>query len=86
MPEEIVDIFAMAVTTTLEDHQVFVLKLLVLQPLFSLRPHDGLELVPDQVHRAVEVCGQVHERLDTLFLNVLHDTDGVLFHERDLRS
>ena len=53
-PEEIVDIFAMAVTTTLKDHRVFVLELLVLQPLFSFRPHDGLELVADQVDRAVK--------------------------------
>ena len=46
-PKEIVDVFAMAVTTTLENYRVLVLQLLVLQPLLSFRPHDGLELVPD---------------------------------------
>ena len=54
-PEEIIDIFTMAVTTTLENHRVLVLKLLVLQPLFTLCPHDGLELVLYQVNRTVEV-------------------------------
>ena len=43
MPEEIIDVFTMTVTTTLENHRVFVLKLLVLQPLLLFRPHDGVE-------------------------------------------
>ena len=46
--KEIVDVFTMAIATTLENYRVLVLQLLVLQPLLSLRPHDGLELVPDQ--------------------------------------
>ena len=86
MSKEIVDIFVMAVTTTLENHRVLVLKLLVLQPLLSLRPHDGLELVPDQVHHTVEVCGQVHKQLDALVLDILDNLNGVLLHERDFRS
>ena len=86
MPEEIVDILAMAVTTTLENHRVLVLKLLVLQPLFTFSPHDGLELVADQVDRAVQVRGQVHKRLDALFLDILDDSDGVFLHERDLHT
>ena len=86
MPEEIVNIFSMAVTTTLEDDRVFVLKLLVLQPFFSFRPHDGLELVVDQVDRAVKVGRQVNERLDTLVLDVFDNPDGVLLHECDLCS
>ena len=85
-PEEIIDVFAMAVTTTLENHRVLVLKLLVLKPLFTLSPHDGLELITDQVDRAVEVHRQVHERLDTLVLDVFDNLDSVLLHERDLRS
>ena len=84
--EEIVNVFAMAVTTTLENDRVLVLELLVLKPFLSLRSHDGFELVPDQLDPAVEVRGQVHERLDTLLLNVLNDTKGVLLHQRDLRT
>ena len=75
----------MAVTTTLENHRVFVLKLLVLQPLFLFRPHNGLELVLDQVDCAVEVRGQVHERLNALVLDILDNSNGVLLHELDFR-
>ena len=85
-PKEIVDILAMAVTTTLEDDRILVLQLLVLQPLLSLRPHDGLELIPDQVDRTVEVGRQVYERLDTLVLNILDNSDGILLHQLDLRT
>ena len=84
--EEFVNVLAMTVGPSLENLRVLVLKLLVLQPLLSLRPHNGLELVADQVDPAVEVRGQVHERLDTLLLNVLNDTDGIFLHERNLRS
>ena len=84
--EEIVNVFTMAVATTLENDRVLVLQLLVLQPLLSLRPHDGLELVPDQLDPAVEVCGQVHERLDALVLDVFDNPDGILLHEFDLSS
>ena len=31
-PEEVIDVFTMAVTTTLEDHRVFMLQLLILKP------------------------------------------------------
>ena len=85
-PEEIVDVFAMAVTTILENYRVLMLQLLVLQPLLSLHPHDGLELVADQVDPAVEVHGQVHERLDALVLDFFDNPDGILLHELDLRS
>ena len=60
-PEEIVDVLAMAVAATLENDRVLVLELLILQPFFSLRSHDGFELVPDQLDPAVEVRRQVHE-------------------------
>ena len=84
--KEIVDVFTMAIATTLEDDRVLVLKLLVLQPLLSLSPHDRLELVPDQLDTAVEVRRQVHERLDALVLYILNNPDGILLHEFDLRS
>ena len=54
-PGGVVGIFVMVVTMTLENHRVFVLKLLILQPLLSFRPHDGLELVLDQVNGTVEI-------------------------------
>ena len=85
-PEEIVDVFAMAVTMTLEDNRVLMLELLVLQPFFSLCPHNSLELVADQFEPAVVIRRQVHERLDTLVLDVLDNSDSILLHELDLRS
>ena len=85
-PKEIVDVFAMSVTTTLENDRVLVLELLVLQPFLALRPHDCLELILDQLNTAVEVRGQVHERLDTLVLYILDDSDGVFLHQLNLRS
>ena len=74
----------MTVGPSLENLRVLVLKLLVLQPLLSFRPHDGLELVADQVDRAVEVRGQVHERLDALVLYILDNSNGVLLHKSNL--
>ena len=84
--EEIVDIFAVAIATTLENDRVLVLELLVLQPFLSLSPHDGLELVTDQLNPTVEIRGQVHERLDALVLYILDDSDGILLHQLNLRS
>ena len=52
--EELINVLAMTVGPSLENLQVFMLKLLILQPLLLLCPHDGLELVADQVDRAVE--------------------------------
>ena len=82
--KELVDILPMTIGPSLENLQVLMLKLLVLQPLLSLRPHNGLELISDQVDRTVEVCGQVYKQLDAVFLDVLDNPNGVFLHDLDL--
>ena len=83
LDKEFVDVLPVTVGPPLENLRVLMLKLLVLQPLFAFSPHHGLELFSDQVDSAVEVCGQVHKRLNALVLDILNNTNGVFLHELD---
>ena len=86
LDKQLVNIFTVTVTTFLQDLRVGMLKLLILDPLFSLSPHDGLERAPSQGYTAVEVFRQVVESLGTGVLNPFDHVKGFRLHDFELGS